>query len=52
MSDIYDITLRNCGAVGWLGILVRDGKEVFRTGKHWPTAEEALTAVQLWINPI
>ena len=46
----YDIVLRNCGAVGWLGIL-RDefGNELYRTGKHYPFAVDALQRVQDWI---
>lgn len=37
----YKIVLRDCGSVGHLGIVLKNGKEVYRTGKHWPTPEEA-----------
>lgn len=51
--DGYDIVLRNCGCVGWLGILIDEfGNEIYRTGKHWPSSKDALTKVQLFINPI
>lgn len=43
----YTIGLRNCGAVGWLGILTDEyGEEVYRTGTHYATATLALSKVQ------
>jgi uncharacterized protein (DUF924 family) len=43
----YDIVLRHCGAVGWLGILVDEfGNEVYRTGKHYSTDALALWQVK------
>lgn len=41
MNVLYDITVRYCGSVGYLGILVVEGKEVYRTGKHYSTGIEA-----------
>lgn len=44
-----DIVLRNSGAVGWLGLLIDEfGNEIYRTGKHWPCANDAFTQVKLW----
>lgn len=40
-----DIILRNCGAVGWLGIYGE-----YRTGKHFTTATLALNQVLKYIN--
>ena len=45
-----DIVLRNCGAVGWLGLLMIDGKEIYRTGNHHRTKLLALGAVEDWIE--
>jgi hypothetical protein len=50
-----DIVLRNCGSVGWLGILIEEitpGNivETYRTGKHHPCAFTALAAVDYWIE--
>lgn len=48
-----DIVLRSCGDYGWLGLLIDEfGNEIYRTGKHWPSAADALTAVKLWANPV
>lgn len=47
-----DIALRYCGAIGWLGIVVDQNSHVeeYRTGKHKPSAEAALTCVQTWME--
>lgn len=46
-----DIILRDCGKVGWLGILKDPlGREIYRTGNHQPTAGEALAKVKAWIG--
>lgn len=42
----YDIIVRYCGKIGFIGILVVNEKEVFRTGKHYLTAEKAFNKVQ------
>jgi len=45
----YDLVLRFCGAVGWIGILKDEyGAELYRTGKHCQTAEEALRRLEIW----
>ena len=46
----YDIILRQCGPVGWLGIQMKDGEELYRTGRHFMFAVDALDAVQDWIS--
>lgn len=43
-----DVILRDCGGAGWLGILIMDGVEVHRTGKHWAMQADALMAVNRW----
>jgi DNA repair exonuclease SbcCD ATPase subunit len=51
LSKDYDIILRNCGTVGWLGLFIdKSGKELFRTGKHTASADAALTKVKAWID--
>jgi hypothetical protein len=47
---VNDIILRDCGSVGWLGVVERRGKELYRTGKHHPFAVDALEAVQEWLS--
>jgi hypothetical protein len=45
----YDFVLRFCGAIGWIGILKDEyGEELYRTGKHCQTAEEALRKLGIW----
>lgn len=44
----FDTILRDCGSVGWLGILVKDGKEIYRTGKHYMMQLDCLFAVNKW----
>jgi len=41
-----DIILRDCGHGDWLGIIERDGKEVYRTFRHHKSMTSALLAVQ------
>ena len=43
-----DIIIRYCGRVGYLGIIEKAGKEVYRTWNHHRTAEEALQSVEEW----
>jgi hypothetical protein len=43
-----DTIIRDCGRVGYLGIIEQAGKEVYRTGKHHPTEAAALQAVEKW----
>ena len=43
-----DYIIRNCGKIGFLGILEIDGVETYRTGMHHAAAVEALLKVQLW----
>ena len=45
-----DIILRDCGRVGWLGIIEQDGKEVYRTGKHHSSYLTAMDAITLKMN--
>lgn len=46
-AEGYDIILRFCGSVGWLGILDRhNGGELYRTGNHLRSASLALKAVE------
>ena len=45
---MIDIILRDCGGVGWLGILMKDGEEIYRTGKHHMMQLDALMAVNRW----
>ncbi len=43
-----DINIRDCGRVGYLGIIAMVGREIYRTGEHHPTAAAALQAVEKW----
>jgi hypothetical protein len=45
-----DIILRDCGRVGWLGIIEQDGKELYRTGSHWPNPTAAYERVCRWLD--
>ena len=45
----YDIILRKCSA-GFLGILMVDGEEKYRTGTHHSGPVAALTTVQFWMQ--
>jgi hypothetical protein len=49
MPTEYDIILKHSSA-GWLGILMIDGKEKYRTGNHKTGPVAALTAVQFWMQ--
>lgn len=44
-----DIILRDCGRVGWLGIVMVNGSETYRTGKHHLNKESVLYAVDSWL---
>lgn len=44
-----DIILRDCGRVGWLPIIERDSKEIFR-GEHQAYAHEALESAERFID--
>jgi len=41
-SNYFDITGRFCPGVGYLGIIIIDGKEIYRTGKHYPDLQSAI----------
>jgi hypothetical protein len=41
-----EIVLRTVAGYGWLGLLLRDGQEVYRTGRFWPDAAGALAACE------
>lgn len=45
-----DITLRDCGFIGWLGLYIVNGKEIYRTGRHHKSAQLALEQVQKWLS--
>jgi len=47
-----EIVLRYCGAVGWLGLLMVEDVEFYRTGNHCKTAREALERVELFRGTI
>ncbi|MGD0331457.1 MAG: hypothetical protein ABSB40_13600 [Nitrososphaeria archaeon] len=49
MPSEYEIVLRHSSA-GWLGILMIEGKEHYRTGTHQQGPVAALTAVQFWMQ--
>ena len=51
-TSTYDITCRFVPGLGWLGLLVRLGQEVYRTGRFWPDAEQAHDAVQRFIAKV
>jgi len=53
---IMDIVCRQVPGYGWLGLIMKDGREEYRTGSFWPDAEQALAACQamaakLWGTP-
>lgn len=50
MPTEYEIILRRCGHGEWLGLLVIDGIEKYRTGVHKSSPVAALTAVQYWMQ--
>lgn len=43
-----DFIIRDCGSIGYLGIIEINGKEVYRTGKHQRTKLLALAAMEDW----
>lgn len=45
-----EFRLRFCGSVGYLGLVFSGEQELFRTGKHHPTPEEALEAIKRWFK--
>ena len=45
-----DIILRDCGSVGWLGLVEQKGVELYRTGKHYASVFDCLNRVQEWIE--
>jgi hypothetical protein len=45
-TSTFDVVCRFVPGLGWLGLLVRLGDELYRTGRFWPDAEQALDAVQ------
>lgn len=45
MEGTTDIILRLTGS-GWLGIIVVDGREVFRSWDYYPTRIEAMARVE------
>jgi hypothetical protein len=47
MNKLYEIHIRYCGSVGYIGILIVDDKEVYRTGKHYKTAQETFDKIQI-----
>jgi len=49
MTPQFDIVLRYCGSYGWLGILMKDDVEVYRTGIHHKRKEMAIRRVGEWI---
>lgn len=44
-----DIILRDCGRVGWLPIIERDGKEIYR-GEHQDSAHRAMMMAEEWLD--
>jgi hypothetical protein len=48
VGGVMDINIRDCGRVGYLGIIAMVGREIYRTGEHHPTAAAALQAVEKW----
>jgi hypothetical protein len=49
MPNEYDIITRYTSA-GWIGILIIDGNEQYRTGGYKTGPVAALTAVQFWMQ--
>lgn len=45
----YDIILRHVEGYGWLPIIERDGKEIYR-GEYWYSGHRALLAAEEWLN--
>lgn len=45
-----DIIIRYVKVYGYLGILIIDGKEVYRTGDFKKTSQEALASVNFYIE--
>lgn len=52
MNKMYDIILRYCGSVGWLGMVQEVGSEheLYRTGAHHQTREMVLQRCDEWIE--
>ena len=47
----YDIVLRYCGSVGWLGIIINEkGEESYRTGRHHKNRAMALRRCDEWLE--
>lgn len=49
---MYDIIVRDCGAVGFLGILTVNEVEIYRTGVHFDTAIKAFNRVSMQLKNI
>lgn len=45
----HDIILRHVDGYGWLPIIERDSKEIFR-GEHQAYAHEALECAERWMD--
>ena len=50
MPNSFDIVLRRLSGGQWLGILMIEGQEKYRTGEYKSSAVAALTAVQFWMQ--
>lgn len=42
--------IRNCGGAGWLGLVMKDNKEIYRTGKHHRSEFSCLGDVIFWVE--
>ena len=49
-NNSVEIVIRDCGRVGWLGIVMRGKYELYRTGIHYPQAMNAFYKCCQWMD--
>jgi len=47
---MFQFRLVHAGTIGWVGIIQRDEKEIYRTGGYHASAEGALEKCQEWLE--
>ncbi len=47
---MFEIRLVYCTHGDWIGLVQRDGKELYRTGKYYKSPEGALERCNEWLD--
>jgi hypothetical protein len=50
MNKEFDVVLRNVVGYGWLGMVVQDGMEKYRTWGFYADTTKALEVALLWVK--